>query len=354
MTHSIITGTGCYIPPVRVPNRQFLENEFYQADGTKNPKANEDIVNKLQEITCIRERRYIEDDFTTSDMAYLAAENALEGIDREELDYIIVAQNLGDVKTDNITPDMVSTIAARVKHKLRIKNPYTVAYDIPFGCPGWLQGMITADYYIKSGDARKAMIIGAETLSRVADPHDVDCMIYSDGAGATVLEASENGGGVLAHVTRSDTYDNAYLLTLGHSYRPNRDGNELFVKMQGHDIYKYAVRTVPKVVKQSLDKAGLTLSDVKKVLIHQANQKMDEAILERLFKLYKIDDIPEDIMPMTISWLGNSSVATLPTLLDLLQKGKLEGHNRLQSGDIAVFASVGAGMNINSMVYKMP
>ena len=354
MTHSIITGTGCYIPPVRVPNRQFLENEFYQADGTKNPKANEDIVNKLQEITCIRERRYIEDDFTTSDMAYLAAENALEGIDREELDYIIVAQNLGDVKTDNITPDMVPTIAARVKHKLRIKNPYTVAYDIPFGCPGWLQGMITADCYIKSGDARKAMIIGAETLSRVADPHDVDCMIYSDGAGATVLEASENGGGVLAHVTRSDTYDNAYLLTLGHSYRPNRDGNELFVKMQGHDIYKYAVRTVPKVVKQSLDKAGLTLSDVKKVLIHQANQKMDEAILERLYKLYKIDDIPEDIMPMTISWLGNSSVATLPTLLDLLQKGKLEGHNRLQSGDIAVFASVGAGMNINSMVYQMP
>jgi 3-oxoacyl-[acyl-carrier-protein] synthase-3 len=123
--------------------------------------------------------------------------------------------------------------------------------------------------------------------------------------------------------------------------------------MHGHDIYKYAVRTVPNVVQQSLDKAGLTLSDVKKVLIHQANQKMDEAILERLFKLYQIDDIPENIMPMTISWLGNSSVATLPTMLDLLQKGKLEKHNRLQSGDIVVFASVGAGMNINSMVYKM-
>ena len=354
MTHSIITGTGSYIPPVKVPNRQFLENEFYEADGTKNPKANADIVNKLQEITCIRERRYIEDDLTTSDMAYLAAENALNGMDREGLDYIIVAQNLGDVKTDNITPDMVPTIAARVKHKLRIKNPYTVAYDIPFGCPGWLQGVITADYYIKSGDAQKVMIIGAETLSRVSDPHDVDSMIYSDGAGATVLQASESGGGVLSHVTRSDTYENAYLLTLGHSYRPNRISSELFVKMQGHEIYKYAVRTVPKVVKQSLDKAGLTLRDVKKVLIHQANQKMDEAILERLFKLYKIDDIPENIMPMTISWLGNSSVATLPTLLDLLQKGKIENHNRLQSGDIVIFASVGAGMNINSMIYRMP
>jgi len=353
MTNSIITGTGSYIPVVKVPNRQFLENEFYQADGTKIPKANEDIVNKLQEITCIRERRYVEDDLTTSDMAYLAAEAALKGIDRESLDYIIVGQNFGDVKKDNITPDMVPTIAARVKHKLRIKNPYTVAYDIPFGCPGWLQGMITADYYIKSGDARKVMVIGAETLSRVSDPHDVDCMIYSDGAGATVMEASENGGGVLSHVTRSDTYDNAYLLTVGKSYGSSRSSNELFIKMQGHDIYKYAVRTVPQVVQQSLDKAGLTLSDVKKILIHQANQKMDEAILERLFKLYKTDNVPENIMPMTISWLGNSSVATLPTMLDLLQNGKLENHNRLQSGDIVVFASVGAGMNINSMVYKM-
>ena len=354
MTTSIITGTGSYIPSVTVPNRQFLENEFYQADGTKIPKANEDIVNKLQEITCIRERRYVEDDLTTSDMAYLAAENALKGIDRESLDYIIVGQNLGDVKADNITPDMVPTIAARVKHKLRIKNPYTVAYDIPFGCPGWLQGMITADYYIKSGDARKVVVIGAETLSRVSDPHDVDGMIYSDGAGATVMEASENGGGVLSHVTRSDTYDDAYLLTLGKSYGPSRNGSELFIKMQGHDIYKYAVRTVPQVVKQSLDKAGLTLSDVKKVLIHQANQKMDEAILERLFKLYKTDNIPENIMPMTISWLGNSSVATLPTMLDLLQRGKIEGHQRLQSGDIGIFASVGAGMNINAMVYEVP
>jgi 3-oxoacyl-[acyl-carrier-protein] synthase III len=354
MTNSIITGTGSYIPAVRVPNRQFLGNEFYDASGTKIPKTNEDIVTKLQEITCIRERRYVDDDLTTSDMAYLAAENALNGIDRESLDYIIVAQNLGDVKADNITPDMVPAIAARVKHKLRIKNPYTVAFDIPFGCPGWLQGMITADYYIRSGDAKKVMVIGAETLSRVSDPHDVDCMIYSDGAGATVMEASEFGRGVLSHVTRCDTYDNVNLLTLGKSYHPGRNDNELFVKMHGHDIYKYAVRTVPDVVKQSLDQAGLTLSDVRKVLIHQANQKMDEAILERIFKLYGIAEIPEDIMPMTISWLGNSSVATLPTMLDLLQNGKIENHAKLRSGDIVVFASVGAGMNINSMVYQMP
>jgi len=123
--------------------------------------------------------------------------------------------------------------------------------------------------------------------------------------------------------------------------------------MHGHEIYKYAARVVPEVVRKSLDKAGIDLREVKKVLIHQANGKMDEAILKRLFKLYHIPEIPDGIMPMTISWCGNSSVATLPTMFDLIRKKKLGGH-RLASGDIAVFASVGAGMNINSMVYRMP
>ena len=352
MINSIITETGSCIPTVRVPNQQFLGNEFYTEDGTKIEKSTADIVNKLQEITCIRERRYVEDHLNVSDISFMAAEIALDGIDRESLDYIIVAQNFGEVKADNIKSDMVPTIAARVKHKLRIKNPYTVAYDVPFGCPGWLHGMTIADYYIKSGDAKKVLVIGAETLSRVSDPHDVDGMIYSDGAGATLVEATDKDFGILSHVTRSDTYDKAYLLGVGKSYNPSHVGDELYLKMQGHELYKYAVRTVPEVVKQSLDKAGLTLTDVKKVLIHQANQKMDEAILARLFKLYQIEGIPEHIMPMTISWLGNSSVATLPTMLDLLQRGKLDNHE-LNTGDIVVFASVGAGMNINSMVYRM-
>jgi len=352
MFNSIITRTGSYIPTVKVPNRKFLDHEFYGVDGTRLVKSNQDIVDKLQEITCIRERRYIEDDLTTSDIAFLAAKNALDGTDKESLDFIIVAQNLGDLRADNAKSDMVPTIAARVKHKLKIKNPYTVAYDIPFGCPGWLQGIITANYYIKSGDAKKVMVIGAETLSRVSDPHDVDGMIYADGAGATVVEAATGDAGILSHVTRSDTYHDAFLMGLGKSYNPNRKNSDLFIKMRGHDIYKYAVRTVPEVVKQSLDKAGYTLTDVKKVLIHQANQKMDEAILARLFKLYNIAHIPKDIMPMTISWLGNSSVATLPTMLDLIQRGKLDNH-KLHPGDIVVFASVGAGMNVNSLVYKV-
>jgi 3-oxoacyl-[acyl-carrier-protein] synthase III len=353
MPNAIITSTGSYIPDRKVPNEFFLDHAFFDEAGALLDNPNASIIEKFSEITCIQERRYVTDDLNTSDIAFLAAESALQGRDRESLDYIIVAQNFGDVKADSTTPDMIPTIAARVKQKLGIKNPYTVAHDIPFGCPGWLQGMILADYYIRSGDAKKVLVIGAETLSRFSDPHDRDSMLYADGAGAALVEATEAKAGILSHVTRSDTLNEAYLLRLDKSYNPERNGNRLYLKMQGHEIYRYAVRTVPEVIKRCLEKVGLGLADVQKVLVHQANQKMDEAILKRLFKLYKKKDIPEDIMPMTISWLGNSSVATLPTLYDLLWKGKLDNHE-VRSGDLLVFASVGAGMNVNSMVYRVP
>jgi 3-oxoacyl-[acyl-carrier-protein] synthase III len=356
MPNAMITGTGSYIPTLNIDNSHFLNHEFFGPDGRKMERPNPDIIDKFSDITCINERRYVTDDLNTSDIATFAAEKAMEGTDPETLDYIIVGQNFGDVRSNNPRCEMVPSIATRVKHSLKIKNPYAVAYDVIFGCPGWLQGMIMADYYIRSGNARKVLVIGAETLSRISDPHDMDSMIYSDGAGAALVEATDRNVGILSHVTRSDTYNEALLLWMDQSYNPEYgDKNRLFLKMHGHEIYKYAVKTVADVVRQSLDKAGLSLSDVTKVLIHQANQKMDEAILKRLFKLYKMESGPEHehIMPMTISWLGNSSVATLPTLFDLLQRGQLEKHV-LHSGDIAVFASVGAGMNINSMVYRMP
>jgi 3-oxoacyl-[acyl-carrier-protein] synthase-3 len=353
MTNSIITATGCYIPPRKIPNTHFLGFDFFGPDGIRLQKPNPEIIQKLYEITGIRERRYACADLSTSDIACLAAEQALEGFDKESLDYIIVAQNLGDMQTGCAVSDMVPSVAARVKHKLRIRNPYTVAFDLPFGCPGWLQGVIHADAFIRADAARRVLVIGAELLSRASDPHDVDSMIYADGAGAAVIESTDREGGILSHLSRSDTLDHAFLLRIGGSYNPNYQGAPFFIKMHGHEIYRYAVKTVPEVVKKNLDKAGLDIRDVRKVLIHQANSKMDEAILRRLFALYKIYQTPEDIMPMTISWTGNSSVATLPTLFDLLRRGKLENH-RVHSGDILVFASVGAGMNINSMIYKVP
>ena len=189
--YSIITGSGRYIPTQVIKNKKFLKNEFYNSNGEKIPKTNEEIVAKLQKITEIEERRYVTDSQKASDIAFLAAEKALEsnGTNKEELDYIIVAQNFGDIRHNNIKSTYCPSIAAKVKHKLEIVNPYCVAYDITFGCPGWIQALIQADYYIRSGEAKKILVIGTETLSRISDPHDIDSMIYSDGAGAVIVEA---------------------------------------------------------------------------------------------------------------------------------------------------------------------
>ena len=353
----MITGTGCYIPSRCIPNEEFLTNEFYGADGKKLNKSNQEIIDKFLDITTIRERRYVTDDLKTSDIAHMAALKALEsaGIDGEELDYVIVAHNFGDVSVENRQLDIVPSLAARVKHKLGVKNPFSVAYDVPFGCPGWLQGVIQADYYIKSGDAKKILVIGADVLSRVSDPHDRDSMLYADGAGAVILEAreSETPIGILAHKTRSDTFLYSQMLYMGKSFNPQlHEKGDHYLKMNGRRLYQYALDTVPSAIKSCLEKCNTPLKDINKVLIHQANGKMDDAILQRLYRLYEGVEIPQNVMPMTISKLGNSSVATIPTLLDLLMREKIDGQ-RVSKGDNLVFASVGAGMNINTLVYKM-
>jgi len=355
-TSSVILATGSYIPKRRIRNEDFLKNEFYDSKGKKLEKSNEEIISKFLEITAIKERRYVIDEHVTSDIAYFAALDALESskTDKEELDYIIVAHNFGDVKEKFKSLDIVPSLAARVKHNLGIENPATIAYDLPFGCPGWLQGIIQADYYLRSGDAKKIMVIGADVLSRISDPHDRDSMLYADGAGATILEAksSDTNQGILSHSTRSDTLLHSQMLFMGNSYNPQlADRGAVYLKMYGRKLYQYALERVPQAIKDCLDKSGVDLKDVKKILIHQANGKMDDAIIERLYKLYGLDEIPEFALPMTISWLGNASVATIPTLLDLILKEEMKDHN-LNPGDLVVFASVGAGMNINAAVYR--
>jgi 3-oxoacyl-[acyl-carrier-protein] synthase-3 len=358
--YSIISGTGSYIPTNSVKNEAFLSNEFHDSYDKPVNKSNQYIIDKFLEITTISERRYVTKDLLTSDIAFFAAENAIEkaGIDKESLDYIIVAHNFGDVHHDNNRTDNAPSLAARVKHKLDIENPYTVAYDILFGCPGWLQAFIQAHYYIQSGDAKRILVIGADVLSRISDPYDRDSMLYADGAGAVILEARESNEpqGIMGHVTRSDTREYLNMLNMGPSFKSTENPEDLYLKMNGRKLYQYALETVPLAIKAALDKCNTHIKDVSKVLIHQANGKMDEAILKRLYALYDITEIPQHVMPMSISYLGNSSVATLPTLLDLImrddlnQSGSADKH-KINKGDKIVFASVGAGMNINALVY---
>ena len=347
-----ITGTGSYIPSLIKKNSDFRGHSFYTIEGNVIDTPTDIIVEKFKGITGISERRYAKKHLKTSDLGAEAAEKAIldAKIDRESLDYIICAHNFGDVKYNAIQSDILPCLAARVKHLLKIKNPKCVAYDILFGCPGWVEGVVQAQAFIKAGLAKRCLVIGAETLSRVVDPFGRDSMIYADGAGATVIEASEEEGGIIAHESASYTHDEVYHLFFGNSNDKSRDEDVRYIKMYGRKIYEFALNNVPNALKNCLDKSGFSINEVKKILIHQANEKMDEAIVKRFYRLYKTA-VPDGIMPMTIHKFGNSSVATVPTLFDLIRKGVLKEHN-LSKGDVIIFASVGAGMHINAIVYK--
>lgn len=350
-----ITGLGSYIPEIAVNNDEFKNSLFFNLDGSRIDKDPDEIIEKFKAITGIQERRYARDDQQTSDIATIAAQRAIEDadIDKESLDGIIMAHNFGNIPKGKVQTDILPSLASRIKYNLGIENPFCVAYDILFGCPGWIQGVIIAQNFIKAGDGKKFLVIGGETLSRVLDPHDRDSMIYSDGAAASIVEQEpeQKGQGILSTASMSFTKEQAYFLYYDKSHNKEIGHDTRFIKMHGSKIYEFALTQVPQAMKACLDKAGVDVSEVKKVIIHQANEKMDEAIIKRFFRLYG-QKPPEGIMPMSIHKLGNSSVATVPTLFDLVSKGKLEGHE-LNKGDLILLASVGAGMNINAITYRI-
>ncbi|MGB5554694.1 MAG: ketoacyl-ACP synthase III, partial [Flavobacteriaceae bacterium] len=323
-----ITGTGSYLPSLIIDNTEFGSHQFLNADGTPFKNSNAVIIEKFKSITGIEARRYAKKDMNTSDLGFFAAEKAINNanIDKEELDYIIFAHNFGDVAHGQSQADTVPSLATRVKHHLKIKNPKCVAYDILFGCPGWIEGVIQAKAFIKSGMAKKCLVIGAETLSRVVDKNDRDSMIYSDGAGAAILEGSTDSGAILAHNSATYAYDEADYLFFGPSFDKSTKNELSYIKMHGRKIYEFALTHVPLAMKECLDESGIPISEVKKIIIHQANEKMDEAIVHRFYQLYGLE-MPERIMPMNIGQLGNSSVATIPTLLDMVKNGKIENQS---------------------------
>ena len=213
--------------------------------------------------------------------------------------------------------------------------------------------MIQADSYIKSGLAKRCLVIGTETLSRVIDKHDRDCMIFADGAGATIVEAieSDEKSGIISSAMMSHTGPEVDYRDMGKSYHPDADPKVRYIKMDGRKIYEYSLNNVPAAMKIAMDKSAIPAEDLKKIIIHQANEKMDEAIVVRFIRQCKLNKTSAELMPMSIKELGNSSVATIPTLYDLILSNKVENH-KIDKGDIIMFASVGAGMNINAIVYK--
>ncbi len=356
ITNVMITGTGSFVPENIVTNKDFATNEFYDFDGKAYEADHEEISEKFRAITGIVERRYIDDNLVASDIGTISAKLAIEdsGIDPETLDQIIVAHNFGDVQKGTIQTDNVPSLASRIKHSLGIENPYCVAYDVLFGCPGWVQGIIQANAFIRAGMAKRCLVVATETLSRVLDLHDRDSMIYADGAGACIVEAVEGDKkeGIVGMESASFTKDETYFLFMGKSNIEDSDPRVRYIKMYGRKIYEFALTHVPVAIKSCLEKAGSNIHDVKKIFIHQANEKMDFEIIKRLYRLYKVRRIPENIMPMSIHKLGNSSVATVPTLFDRIRRGTCHQKHEIQKGDMIILTSVGAGMNINAIAYR--
>jgi 3-oxoacyl-[acyl-carrier-protein] synthase III len=356
MHRSIIIGSGSYIPPVIQTNAGFSKHLFYTENHAPISATPEEVVEKFKQITGIEERRYAAEKTNCSDIGAIAAELAIRdsGTNAEEIDQLIVAHNFGNVIKHTIQTDAVPSLANRIKHSLGIKNPACVAYDILFGCPGWLQGMIQADAFFKAGIAKKALVVGTETLSRVIDMYDRDSMLFSDGAGAAVVEwqeVNETGPGILGTAVQSHSLEEVGYINMDTSSFPGSDPSIRYIKMKGRKVYEFAMKHVPAAMKECMEKSNVGIQELKKVFIHQANEKMDVGIISRLYQLYGINKVPENIMPMSIHWLGNSSVATIPTLYDLVRKDKVESHH-INAGDIILFASVGAGMNINAVCYR--
>jgi len=249
MIQSVIIGTGSCIPEAVISNDHFLRAEFFDKNGEKLYQKNKAIIEKFSTITGIRQRRYARPDQQASDLGFVAAQEAIlnAGIDKESLDYVIVAHNFGDVAFETNRTKQVPTLASKIKSLLQIQNPDCVAYDLPFGCPGWIEGLIQASYFIRSGDAKRCLLVGAETLSRVIDRHDRDSMIFSDGAGAAILEAHGSPDrGIIAHKTRTYAGDLINALGMDNSCSPYPDDkSDLFLKMDGRKVYEFALTYVP-------------------------------------------------------------------------------------------------------------
>lgn len=352
MLRSKIIATGCYIPEQDVPNESFANHSFFTAEQSAIEQPAETIIRKFKAITGIERRRYAPG-LTASAIGAIAAENAINnsGIDPESIDLIIVAHNYGDMEHDGSPRDMVPSLASRIKHKLGIRNRQCIPYDIIFGCPGWLQGIIQADQAIRAQNAKTCLVIGTDTLSRVLDPSDRDSMIFSDGAGACILQASSTGNsGFLNTAVISDTTEELNFIYSGADNKGEQT-DPRFIKMKGRKVYEYALKEVPLAMKACFDQSGEDINDLKMIFIHQANDKMDEAIVKRFFELYGIDHRQNNITPMNISTMGNSSVATVPTLLHQVVSGAIPPF-QVAEGDLVLFASIGAGMNINAATYR--
>lgn len=311
MKYAKIVATGSYLPTKILTNKD-LEKMVETSD--------EWII----ERTGIRERHIIADNETTSDMAYHAALSALSqaNMQPDEIDLIIVATS---------TPDSVfPSTACILQNKLGIKTNGSI--DLQAACAGFIYALTTADCFIKSGMAKNILVVGSDSMSRIVDYSDRGtCILFGDGAGAVILQASDEPG-VLGNEIHADGNYNSILTCDGHLYNGAIKGNP-FVYMDGQAVFKFAVRSLTAVSKNLAESIGVDLAQINWIVPHQANIRILESTAKML-------GCSMDKVITTVDKHGNTSAASVPLALDVAVRD-----GRIKAGDLVLLQGVGAGFS---------
>jgi 3-oxoacyl-[acyl-carrier-protein] synthase III len=319
LRYSRITGTGGYLPE-RVLTNADLERMVDTTD--------EWIVSR----TGIRKRHIARDDETTCDLAERAAHRAIEaaGIRVNDIDLIVLGTT---------TPDIVfPSTACLLQQRLDIHG--CAAFDVQAVCTGFIYALAIADKFIRTEAAQCALVIGAETYSRIVDWTDrTTCVLFGDGAGAVVLQSSHEPGILSSHLHADGQYQELLKVPGGLSYGPHQ-GSNAYVKMQGNEVFKIAVNTLSRIVDETLAASNLAKSDMDWLVPHQANIRIIAATAKKL-------DMPMSRVVVTIGEHGNTSAASVPLALDQAIRD-----GRIKRGEILLLEALGAGFTWGSVLVK--
>lgn len=320
-----IVATGSYAPKKVMTNEE-LEKLVETSDEW------------ITERTGIKERRIAADGETTSELAYLASRQALEEaeIKGSDLDMIIVA---------TVTPDMFFPATACILQD-RLQANGTPAFDLSAGCAGFIYALAVAEQYLRRGAAKKILVVGAEILSRILNWQDrITCVLFADGAGATVLVAEEGERGILStHLGSDGAYGHLICIPGGGSAEPatheSIDKGRHYIRMQGNETFKLAVRVLGDISLAALKQNNIQASDLALLIPHQANLRIITACAKRL-------GVPMEKVYVNVERYGNTSSASIPLALDEAVKA-----GRIKENDLVLLASFGAGLSWGSALVR--
>lgn len=321
MIYSRITGTGGYLP----------ENVLTNADLEKMVDTSDDWIT---ERTGIKKRHIAVDGQTTCDLAEQAARNAMDaaGIGKDDIDLIVVATT---------TPDRIfPSTACLLQQRLDIHG--CAAFDVQAVCTGFVYALGVADKFIKTGSAKNALVIGAETMSRTVDWTDRGtCVLFGDGAGAVVLSASDEPGVMSTHLHADGKYEALLTVPAGVSENPEKfKSGEAFMQMKGNEVFKMAVNTLGRIVDETLEANNLQKSDIDWLVPHQANIRIINATAKKL-------SMSMDNVVVTVHEHGNTSAASVPLALDIAVRD-----GRIQHGQTVLLEAFGGGFTWGSALLK--